>query len=121
LVTDKAGKFYSKRNKYFLGSDVNNYSIWAFGLALSPLMLFAIPFINLLLLLTPLATIIFSILGMKQSYKVIDQKKNNAPHRSSFWFALFALIFGVLQLFLIVLAIGVFSLSTILVFNYLFV
>jgi uncharacterized membrane protein len=121
LVTDKAEKLYQQRNKTLLGPDVNNYSVLAFGLALSPLMLFALPLINLLLLVTPIATIILAILGIKKSYSVVDIKTQKIPHRPSFWFGLSALILGVLQLLLIILAIGVFSLSTILVFNYLFV
>lgn len=119
MKEDKASQLYNKRNDKDFTPEINPYSMWGFGFAIAPFLIFALPFINLFVFCTPLVAIILGSIGVNRARKTKNKKTNKIKDQKSLWFGIVAIILGSLQLALIVFAIGFFALSTVAMFSYL--
>lgn len=118
-MEDKAAQLYNKRNKQDFSPEINPYSMWGFGCAIVPFLIFALPFINLLIIITPIAAIILGSIGVRKAKQTKNSKTKKIIDQKSFWFGIIAIILGSLQLALIVFTIGIFTLSAATIFSYL--
>ncbi|MFP4523448.1 MAG: hypothetical protein ACLFNM_02800 [Candidatus Woesearchaeota archaeon] len=119
IPNDKATQLYNKRNKQDQHPEINTYSLWGFGCAIAPFLVFAIPFINIFILLTPLVAIILGSMGIYKARQVRNKRTKKITDQKSLWFGITAVILGSIQILLVVVAISFFELSAITMFSYL--
>ncbi|MGM5480749.1 MAG: hypothetical protein ACQESC_04800 [Nanobdellota archaeon] len=101
-LQDKSEELYKKKNeKLDLNRDVEPFAMWSFILSLAPIAIIVVPFINLVLVATPFASIVTGIIGIRKCNKNTKKYKGKG-------FAIAGLVIGLVEILIGVLAIILF-------------